>query len=58
MVGGPEAAFDKVKPLFELMDKNITLIGGNGGGQTTNVHDFRAVLIEAAIGMPTHAGRW
>ena len=40
------------------MDKNITLIGGNGGGQTTNVHDFRAVLIEAAIGMPIHAGRW
>ena len=58
MVGGPEAAFDKVKPLFELMGKNITLIGGNGDGQTTNVNDFRAVLIEAAIGMPIHAGRW
>ena len=37
MVGGPEAAFDKVKPLFELMGKNITLIGGNGDGQTTKV---------------------
>jgi len=24
----------------------------------TNVNDFRAVLIETAIGMPTHAGRW
>ena len=37
MVGGPEAAFGKVKPLFELMGKNITLIGGNGDGQTTKV---------------------
>ena len=29
MVGGPQAAFDRVKPPFELMGKNITLIGGN-----------------------------
>ena len=37
MVGGPQATFDKVKPLFELMGKNITLVGGNGDGQTTKV---------------------
>ena len=37
MVGGTEAAFEKVKPLFELMGKNITLVGGNGDGQTTKV---------------------
>jgi 2-hydroxy-3-oxopropionate reductase len=37
MVGGPEAAFEKVKPLFQLMGKNITLVGGNGDGQTTKV---------------------
>ncbi len=37
MVGGPEAAFEKVKPLFELMGKNITLVGGNGDGQTCKV---------------------
>ncbi len=37
MVGGPEAAFSTVKPLFELMGKNITLVGGNGDGQTTKV---------------------
>ena len=37
MVGGSEAAFDKVKPLFELMGKNITLVGGNGDGQITKV---------------------
>ena len=33
MVGGPEAAFECVRPLFELMGKNITLVGGNGDGQ-------------------------
>jgi 2-hydroxy-3-oxopropionate reductase len=37
MVGGPQATFDEVKPLFELMGKNITLVGGNGDGQTTKV---------------------
>jgi 2-hydroxy-3-oxopropionate reductase len=37
MVGGPEDAFAKVKPLFELMGKNITLVGGNGDGQTAKV---------------------
>jgi 2-hydroxy-3-oxopropionate reductase len=37
MVGGPQAAFDRVKPLFELMGKNITLVGGNGDGQTAKV---------------------
>jgi 2-hydroxy-3-oxopropionate reductase len=37
MVGGPEDAFNQVKPLFELMGKNITLVGGNGDGQTCKV---------------------
>src|SRR6266478_5957381 len=37
MVGGPEQAFAKVKPLFELMGRNITLVGGNGDGQTCKV---------------------
>ena len=37
MVGGPQAAFDRVNPLFEVMGKNITLVGGNGDGQTTKV---------------------
>jgi 2-hydroxy-3-oxopropionate reductase len=37
MVGGEQATFDKVKPLFELMGKNITLVGGNGDGQTCKV---------------------
>ena len=37
MVGGSEETFLKVKPLFELMGKNITLVGGNGDGQTTKI---------------------
>jgi len=37
MVGGPEAAFEKVKPLFDLMGKNITRVGENGDGQTAKV---------------------
>ena len=37
MCGGTQVAFDKVKPLFDLMGKNITLVGGNGDGQTCKV---------------------
>jgi len=37
MVGGEEATFETVKPLFELLGKNITLVGGNGDGQTAKV---------------------
>ncbi|WP_341644052.1 2-hydroxy-3-oxopropionate reductase [Thauera sp. SDU_THAU2] len=37
MVGGSETAFNNVKPIFELMGKNITLVGGNGDGQITKV---------------------
>jgi 2-hydroxy-3-oxopropionate reductase len=38
MVGGPQDAFERIKPLFELMGKNITLVGtNNGDGQTCKV---------------------
>ena len=37
MVGSPQSAFDKIRPIFELMGKNITLVGGNGDGQTCKV---------------------
>jgi len=49
MVGGKEDTFDTVKPLFELMGKNITLVGGNGDGQTTKVANqiIVALTIEA-----------
>jgi 2-hydroxy-3-oxopropionate reductase len=37
MIGGSESTFNRVKPLFEAMGKNITLVGGNGDGQTAKV---------------------
>ena len=37
MVGGDQETFDKARPLFELMGQNITLVGGNGDGQTCKV---------------------
>ena len=51
MVGGPDLVFDRVKPLFELMGKNITLVGGNGDGQTTKVANQIIVALNiAAVG--------
>jgi len=49
MVGGPERAFEKVKPLFGKMGRNVTLVGGNGDGQTTKVANqiVVALTIEA-----------
>lgn len=49
MVGGTEAAFERVKPLFALMGKNITLVGGPGAGQITKVANqiVVALTIEA-----------
>ncbi len=37
MVGGEQDVFDRIRPLLELMGKNITLVGGNGDGQTAKV---------------------
>ena len=51
MVGGPDATFEKVKPLLALMGKNITLVGGNGDGQTTKVANQIIVALNiAAVG--------
>jgi len=49
MVGGPEQVFARIKPIFEKMGKNITLVGGNGDGQTTKVANqiIVALTIEA-----------
>ena len=35
MVGGTEAAFNRAKPLFDIMGKSAVLIGGAGAGQVT-----------------------
>lgn len=47
MVGGDAAAFDRAKPLFELMGKNIARHGGPGAGQ----HCKMANQIAVAVGM-------
>jgi 2-hydroxy-3-oxopropionate reductase len=49
MVGGTQAAFDAVQPIFALMGKNITLVGGNGDGQTCKIANqiIVALTIEA-----------
>jgi 2-hydroxy-3-oxopropionate reductase len=49
MVGGRESTFARIRPIFELMGKNITLIGGNGDGQTCKVANqiVVALTIEA-----------
>jgi 2-hydroxy-3-oxopropionate reductase len=48
MVGGTQAAFDRVKPVFELMGKNITLVGENGDGQTCKVAN--QIVVALTIG--------
>ena len=49
MVGGEEEAFERARPVFEKMGKNITLVGPNGVGQTTKVANqiVVALTIEA-----------
>jgi 2-hydroxy-3-oxopropionate reductase len=49
MVGGDQETFDYVLPVFKLMGQNITLVGGNGDGQTCKVANqiIVALTIEA-----------
>jgi 2-hydroxy-3-oxopropionate reductase len=49
MVGGPKPVFDKLRPILELMGKNIVLIGENGAGQVCKVANqiIVALTIEA-----------
>jgi 2-hydroxy-3-oxopropionate reductase len=49
MVGGLANIFDRVRPVFEVMGKNIALIGENGAGQTAKVANqiIVALTIEA-----------
>ena len=62
MVGGSQAAFERARPLFEAMGKNITLVGEEpGAGQTCKVANqiIVALTIEAvaeALTFAKHAG--
>jgi 2-hydroxy-3-oxopropionate reductase len=44
MVGGPEEAFEKAKPLFAAMGKNYVLVGDSGAGQIAKVCNQIAVV--------------
>jgi 2-hydroxy-3-oxopropionate reductase len=48
MCGAEPAVFERVRPLLELMGKNITLVGGNGDGQTTKVANQIIVALNIA----------
>ena len=37
MVGGPEETFKVVEPILQMMDKNVTLVGEIGSGNTTKL---------------------
>jgi 2-hydroxy-3-oxopropionate reductase len=49
MVGGKQDAFERVKPMFDYMGKNIIHVGGNGAGQVCKACNqiVVAVTIEA-----------
>jgi 2-hydroxy-3-oxopropionate reductase len=53
MVGGDDAAFERVKPLFELMGKNITLVGKAGDGQVCKVAN--QIIVALNIGAVAEA---
>src|SRR5258708_25876723 len=48
MCGGSVDAFDRVRPLLDKMGKNVTLVGGNGDGQTTKVANQIIVALNIA----------
>jgi 2-hydroxy-3-oxopropionate reductase len=51
MVGGTDAAFERARPLFELLGKSITHVGANGAGQTAKVANQIIVALNiAAVG--------
>jgi 2-hydroxy-3-oxopropionate reductase len=47
MVGGLQATFDRVKPLFDMMGKNVSLIGDVGAGQVCKLAN--QVIVAATI---------
>jgi len=59
MCGGSAEAFERAKPLFEAMGKNITLVGDSGAGQTAKVANqiVVALTIEAVAEALVFASR-
>lgn len=51
MVGGRAAVFERIRPLFELIGKNITRVGDAGAGQICKVANQMIVALNiAAVG--------
>jgi len=50
MVGGDAEAFEKVKPLFEIMGKTVVLQGGAGAGQHTKMVN-QTLIASGMIGL-------
>jgi 2-hydroxy-3-oxopropionate reductase len=48
MVGGEPEVFERIRPLFQLLGKSITRIGGSGDGQTCKVAN--QIVVAATIG--------
>jgi len=59
MVGGPVPAFERARPLFELLGTTVTHLGGSGAGHTTKACNQLALLVTAqgAAEALTLAGR-
>ncbi len=59
MVGGPPAALERARPLFELLGPSLTHLGESGAGQTTKACHQLALLVTAlgAAEALTLAGR-
>lgn len=55
MVGGKAAAFEKMKPVFELMGKNIVHVGDSGAGQVAKA--CNQMVMVAAIEACAEAAR-
>lgn len=48
MVGGSPEAFERVKPLFDVLGRTVTLVGGSGAGQLCKVANQMIVGINIA----------
>jgi 2-hydroxy-3-oxopropionate reductase len=47
MVGGPTPAFERARPLFELLGTTVTHLGPSGAGHTTKACNQLALLVTA-----------
>ena len=61
MVGGMEAAFERARPIFEVLGRNITHVGASGAGQVAKLANQLIVgvtigAVAEALALAQHAG--